>query len=178
MKTPMSHDQKPDLLENENQASRWTGITFQRLTTVPLETLASHMSDARMAVHMPLLKGSWTVRDAASFVEAKEQRWRQDGLGHCAIFNNGTYVGWGGFQKEGNEWDFGLVLTTEAFGLGGPITRKALARAKADPRIPYVTFLLPPSRQNLGALARLGARYLFDVECDGATFRKYRLDTS
>jgi len=75
------------------------------------------------------------------------------------------------------DWDFGLVLRADAFGLGVAITRAALASARADPRIPFVTFLLPPSRRNLGALARLGSRFVGVVYHAGAAFRKYRLDT-
>jgi hypothetical protein len=51
-----------------------------------------------------------------------------------------------------------MVLQPDAFGLGARISRQALAFARADDRIPYVTFLLPPSRRNLGALERIGAR--------------------
>ncbi len=87
------------------------------------------------------------------------------------------YVGWGGFQKEGDEWDYGLVLKPGAFGLGMRITRKAIAFAVADRRIPYMTLLLQPSRRNLGGLARLGAKYVGKVEYGGARFLKYRLDT-
>lgn len=69
------------------------------------------------------------------------------------------------------------MLRPECFGLGVPVTRKALAFARADRRIPAVTFLLPPSRQKVKALHRLGATPVGDVTYDGETFRKYRLDT-
>lgn len=156
---------------------RGSGITFVRLAEVPLDTLVAHMSDPRMAEHMPLLTAPWTRDTAAAFVRTKEALWERDGVGHEAIFHDGRYVGWGGFQKEGHDWDFGLVLTPDAFGLGGRITREALARARSDPRIPSVTFLLPPSRTRLKALARLGATFVSEVEHEGAVFRKYRVET-
>lgn len=152
-------------------------IVFARLTEIPVHLLVAHMSDPRMAEHMPLLTAPWDVGVAERFVAAKEACWRRDGLGHWAILKDDDYVGWGGFQKECEEWDFGLVLRPCAFGLGAAITRQALAFARADPRIPFVTFLLPPSRRNLGALARLGGRFVGEVEHAGAAFRKYRLDT-
>jgi len=40
-----------------------------------------------------------------------------------------------------------------------------------------VTFLLPPSRRNLGALGRLGAAFVGELDYDGFTFLKYRLET-
>ncbi|MCB2137123.1 MAG: GNAT family N-acetyltransferase [Rhodobacteraceae bacterium] len=154
------------------------GIEFVRLTEIPLTDLIAHMSEPHLRTHMPLLTSDWGPEEAASFVAAKEACWPRDGLGHWAILSRGRYVGWGGFQKEGAEWDFGLVLRRQDFGLGGAITRKALAFACADPRIPFVTFLLPPSRRKLGALRRMGAKAEGSVNYDGATFLKYRLDTA
>lgn len=135
------------------------------------------MSTPRVAQHMPLLTFKWDRVRVGEFVAAKEECWRRDGLGHWAILYNGAYVGWGGFQKEGDEWDYGLVLRPDAFGHGMRISRKAFEFAKADRRIPYVTFLLAPSRKNLGALTRFGARFVTEIKYDGARFLKYRLDT-
>lgn len=137
----------------------------------------AHMSDPRVAEHMPLLTFEWDAAAVKQFVATKEACWQRDGLGHWAILADDRYVGWGGFQKEGAEWDYGLVLKPDAFGLGVRISRKALAFAVADERIPFVTFLLPPSRTRLGALARLGAEFVGEVEHEGAVFLKYRLET-
>lgn len=152
-------------------------IAFVRLTEIDSGEIMAHMSDPRVAEHMPLLTGPWDRAACYAFVAAKEACWMRDGLGHWAILADGAYVGWGGFQKEGDEWDFGLVLKPERFGLGARVTRNALAFARYDERIPFVTFLLPPSRNNLGALDRLGARFVGEVDYEGRTFRKFRLDT-
>lgn len=151
-------------------------IAFARLSGVELSQIAAHMSDPRTVEHMPLATGRWDRAQCAAFVAAKEACWQRDGLGHWAILADGAYVGWGGFQKEGEEWDFGLVLTPGNFGLGLRITRKALAFARADPRIPYVTFLLPPSRRHLGGLQRMGAYQTGELDYDGRRFLKFRLD--
>jgi hypothetical protein len=152
-------------------------ITFVRLSEVDPAEIANHMSDPRVAEHMPLLSCAWDANVAAAFVSKKEECWARDGLGHWAFLVDGEYVGWGGFQKEGNEWDFGLVLRPASFGLGRRITMKALAFAASDDRIPYVTFLLPPSRSNLSALYRLGATQVDEIEYDGERFLKFRLET-
>ncbi|MEM9476997.1 MAG: GNAT family N-acetyltransferase [Pseudomonadota bacterium] len=152
-------------------------ITFARLSEIDAPAIAAHMSDPRVAEHMPLLTFEWDADAVARFVAKKEECWARDGLGHWAFLADGDYVGWGGFQKEGDEWDFGLVLRPDAFGLGRRISQKALEFAVADARIPYVTFLLPPSRKNLGALKRLGARPVGEIDYDGATFLKFRLET-
>lgn len=158
--------------------ARQATISFTRLSAIPAREIAAHMSDARIAAHLPLLKSAWDEETAQSFIDAKEAMWVRDGLGHWAILVDGAYVGWGGFQKEGDEWDFGLVLKPGAFGLGAAITRKALDFARADERIAYVTFLLAPSRKNLGALKRAGAAYVGEIAYEGERFKKFRLETN
>ncbi|WP_299847015.1 GNAT family N-acetyltransferase [uncultured Roseovarius sp.] len=152
-------------------------ISFARLQTVDARDIITHMSDPRVAAHMPLLTSAWDDATVAKFLTTKEAYWQRDGLGHWAILANTEYVGWGGFQKEGDEWDYGLVLKPKAFGLGTQISRKAIEFAIADQRIPFVTFLLPPSRKKLGALRRFGAEFVGEVEYDGKAFLKYRLET-
>lgn len=152
-------------------------ITFARLSDVPPGEILDHMSDPRVAEHMPLATFAWDAEAVDRFVAMKEACWARDGLGHWAFLDGGVYVGWGGFQNEDGEWDFGLVLRPDRFGLGPRIAKAALDFAKREAKIPFVTFLVPPSRRNLGALERLGARFLGEVDYAGATFRKYRLDT-
>ncbi len=152
-------------------------IAFVRLTEIQPSEIAAHMSDPRVAEHMPLLTSAWDTKVAAGFVAKKEEYWTRNGLGHWAFLIDGAYVGWGGFQKEGEEWDFGLVLRPQAFGFGRRVAVKAIEFAMADERIPFVTFLLPPSRKNLRALDRLGARPIGEIEYDGERFLKYRLET-
>lgn len=152
-------------------------ITFARLPEIPQDEIVAHMSDPRVAEHMPLVTFEWDRAAVAKFVATKEEYWKRDGLGHWAIMCNERYVGWGGFQKEGEEWDYGLVLKPDSFGLGVRISKKAIEFAATDKRIPFVTFLLPPSRKNLGALKRLGARFVKEIKYDGTMFLKYRLET-
>lgn len=163
--------------EPTQESQMKTEITFARLSEIEPVEIATHMSDPRVAEHMPLLTVQWDAALATNFIAKKEACWVRDGLGHWAFLSNGRYVGWGGFQKEGDEWDFGLVLKPEAFGLGIRIARQALDFAVADDRMPFVTFLLPPTRKNLGALKRHGARQVGQIEYDGTTFLKFRLET-
>jgi len=152
-------------------------IEFTRLTQIDPADITAHMSDPRMADHMPLLGPEWNDETTAAFIAKKEQHWEGEGLGHWAFLYEGAYVGWGGFEKIDDEWDFGLVLKPDAFGLGLKIARKVIAFAQEDTRIDSVIFLLPPTRKNLGALKRLGAVYEGSIEYEGAEFRKYRLMT-
>lgn len=153
-------------------------ITFARLPEIEPDDIIAHMSDPRVGEHMPLLTFEWNRAAVAKFIATKEDCWSRDGLGHWAILCDGKYVGWGGFQKEAEEWDFGLVLKPGSFGLGVHISKKAIEFAVADERIPFVTMLVPPSRKKLRALERLGARLVDETEYDGAKFLKYRLETT
>jgi hypothetical protein len=162
----------------EQRGKQPNDLRFARLSEAAPDEIARHMSDPRMAEHMPLLAGPWDAAAARAFVAAKEACWQRDGLGHWAFLRGSSYLGWGGFQKEGAEWDFGLVLRPRYFGLGPAIARQALAFARQDPRIPYVTFLLPPTRRHLRPLARLGAVQTGAVQYDGRTFLKFWLETA
>ena len=152
-------------------------LEFTRLSGINPATIAHHMSDPRMRAHMPLLEGPWTVEQAEAFVRGKEERWAQDGLGHWAFLQGSTYVGWGCFEKEGDAWDFALVLRPKAFGLGPRIARKAFAFAQSDERIGTVVFQLAPTRRSVRALERLGAKPAGESQVGGETFMKFRLDT-
>lgn len=48
---------------------------FVRLTEVAADDIITHMSDPRVAEHMPLLKGTWDQRSCAEFIAAKEACW-------------------------------------------------------------------------------------------------------
>ena len=153
-------------------------ITFARLPEIEPDDIIAHMSDPRVGQHMPLLTFEWNRAAVAKFIATKEECWSRDGLGHWAILCDGKYVGWGGFQKECEEWDFGLVLKPESFGLGTRISKKAIEFAVADERIPFVTMLVPQSRKKLRALDSLVAIFVYEIEYVGAKFLKYLLETT
>lgn len=152
-----------------------SSLRFDDLGDVSPEQLVAHMNDPRVAAHLPLLTHRWDIEDALAFKAAKAQRWLEDGLGHWAIHDGDRYVGWGGFEKEGDVWDFGLVLTPDAFGLGRRVFLKALDFARSDERIERISFLLAPSRKHLFALTRYGAEFVGEDEHAGQRFLRYEL---
>ncbi|RMF37725.1 MAG: GNAT family N-acetyltransferase [Alphaproteobacteria bacterium] len=154
-----------------------TSVTLARLSDIAPDTILAHMTDPRIAAHLPLLAGRWDRAAVAAFVAAKESRWQRDGLGHWAFLRDGDYLGWGGFEREGEEWDFGLVLRPEHFGQGPRIARQLLRLARTELGIARVTFLLAPTRRHLRGLERIGAIRIGPVEHAGERFIKYQLDT-
>jgi len=149
-------------------------FAFEDLQAVPRGLLAAQMADARVAAHLPLLDGTF---DVEALLQSKAQRWAEDGLGHWAIWQGDVFLGWGGFEQEGDVWDFGLVLVPAAFGKGLAITRQALAFAAEDAGIETVQFLLAPTRRSVKALARMGAKEVGEVRYGEQTFRRILLDT-
>ena len=116
----------------------------------------------------------WDGERIANFVRQKEQCWARDGLGHWAILIDQAYAGWGGFQKEGGDWDFGLVLRPEYFSLGRVIFEEALGWLAAHRDVGEVTFLLPQSRSRR-VPERLGAKFRGEVTYAGTCFTKWSL---
>ena len=67
-------------------------ITFTRLTEIAPDAILAHMSDPRLAEHMPLLKDGWDMDACTAFIAAKDACWARDGLGHWAILADGRYA--------------------------------------------------------------------------------------
>ncbi|WP_424932231.1 GNAT family N-acetyltransferase [Amaricoccus macauensis] len=151
-------------------------ISFARLPQIDPAEIIAHMSDPRVTAHLPLATEPWDAAYCANFIAVKEEAWARDGLGHGAFLVDRVYAGWGGFQKVDEDWDFGLVLRREFFGLGPRIIRAALDFARSDPRIDHATFLLAPSRPHLRGLERLGAVPVGPVKYANQKFVKYRLE--
>ncbi|MFU7529455.1 hypothetical protein [Qipengyuania sp. ASV99] len=149
-------------------------VTFIALESVPRTDLMAHMRDPRIARHLPLLRAQWDDAVLTRFLSDKAAAWARDGLGHWAIMIDGAYAGWGGFQKEGPDWDYGLVLRAEFFSLGMVITRAACAWLVHNTSIRDASVLLPLSRSPR-ALARIGARRAGEADYDGIRFARWAL---
>ncbi|WP_199800339.1 hypothetical protein [Erythrobacter mangrovi] len=147
-------------------------ISFHRLEEIPRAVLLDHMRDPRIAKHLPLLTGEWDLATVDGFVAAKAKCWDDDGLGHWAIHYDGEYAGWGGFQKEGRDWDFGLVLHPDHFSKGREIAAASFDWLARETTVNEVTFLLPLSRSPR-ALMRMGAQPTGIVEHAGVQFTRW-----
>lgn len=82
-------------------------IFFARLIGTAPDEIAAHMSDPRLAEHMPLLTHPWDKKTVAAFVAAKEECWRRDGLGHWAILCDGIMSAGAAFKKKARDRTMG-----------------------------------------------------------------------
>ena len=55
-------------------------LTFTRLPDISPDEIIGHMSDVRIAEHLPLLKFKWDRNTVTRFITAKEAYWHRDGL--------------------------------------------------------------------------------------------------
>lgn len=157
-----------------NTPDKYGACCFVRLPEVEPAAILAHLRDPRIARHLPLLPAEPDMALVEKIIAAKEACWEGDGLGHWAILHDGEYAGWGGFQREGNEWDFGLVLRPAYFRHGKAIAIQVFEWARRHTNIEEVTFLLPLSRSER-ALQRFGARPMGTSEHAGLPFRKWSL---
>ena len=149
-------------------------IAFVRLTEVPLTEVIQLLNDPRNTRHMPL-SNVFTEESAAEWVAGKDAQWEQHGYGPWGVLVNGDFAGWGGFQREENGADFGLVLRPKHWGAGSDITRAALDRGFGELGLDSVIIALPFTRSPERVVARFGFQPDGEVSYGGSRFRQYRL---
>ncbi len=120
-------------------------VTFTRLPMAPFDDLLRLLNEPRNARHMPLSE-PFTPEQARDWIAGKDSRWEDHGYGPWAVFLDGVFAGWGGFQLEENGADYGLVLLPEHWGHGREITMHALDLGFGEFGLDEVLIALPPTR--------------------------------
>ena len=103
-------------------------ITFHPLSEIPAPELVALLTDPDVRRHMPLAGDHWDEASATDWARAKDAQWQENGYGPWAIRIDGSFAGWGGYQKEGDEADLGLVLLPGQWGHGAAIFRELVRR--------------------------------------------------
>ena len=148
-------------------------LTLHKFAEIPAGEWLRLLTDPEVHRHMPLAGDGWTEASAAEWAAGKDAHWAENGYGPWALKVGGAFAGWGGFQKEGDDADFGLVLLPEYWGHGMAIGAELLRRGW-EMGLESVTFLLPPSRRMKG-LGRLGFVPDGEVDYDGHRFLRFRM---
>ena len=149
-------------------------ITFSRLPEAPFDDVFRLINEPRNARHMPLFS-PFTPEEARDWIAGKDGQWTENGYGPWAVFIDDELVGWGGFQREEDGADYGLVLFPEFWGHGLEITRAALSRGFIEFDFEEIYALLPLTRNADRAMGRVGFEALGVIDYDGIPFRQYRL---
>ncbi|MDB5542456.1 MAG: N-acetyltransferase [Devosia sp.] len=149
-------------------------ITFLPLSEIAAADLVELLNDPDVRRHMPLAGDHWDEARGLDWAKGKDAQWQENGYGPWAIRIDETFAGWGGFQKEGEEADLGLVLLPAQWGHGAVLFRELVRRGR-EMQLSNVTILLPPSRVRMKGLARLGFEPAGELEYAGHRFLKFRL---
>jgi ribosomal-protein-alanine N-acetyltransferase len=149
-------------------------ITLSRLPEAPFEEVLRLINEPRNTRHMPLFS-PFTPDEARDWIAGKDAQWAENGYGPWAFYINGEFVGWGGFQREDDGADYGLVLFPEFWGRGLEITRLALNKGFTEFGFGEIYALLPLTRNADRAMAKVGFETLGVIDYDGIPFRQYRL---
>jgi RimJ/RimL family protein N-acetyltransferase len=148
-------------------------LTVHRFSEIAAANWVHLLNDPDVRRHMPLGSDGWTEASAMAWAAGKDAQWAVNGYGPWALKLEGRFAGWGGFQKEDGDADFGLVLLPAFWGHGMAIGRDLLARGW-QMGLESVTFLLPPSRRMAG-LSRLGFVPDGEMDYDGHRFVRFRM---
>jgi [ribosomal protein S5]-alanine N-acetyltransferase len=146
------------------------------MSSIPVADWLELLNHPRVKQHMPLATEDFTLETCANWIAGKERLWETHGFGPQALVWAGEFVGWGGFQPEGDDADLSLVLHPKHWGLGIPIVKAMLEEGFERFRFPSVIILLPPSRTKLLPLSRLGFQRDGTVEWGGVSFMRFRLE--
>lgn len=145
------------------------------MSHIPIPAWLELLNHPQVKKHMPLATEDFTSAVCATWIEGKERTWTEQGFGPHAFVWGGEFVGWGGYQPEGDDADLGLVLHPKHWGLGVPIVKALLTEGFERFGFSSVIVLLPPSRTRLLGLSRLGFQRDGEMDVLGVEFMRFRL---
>jgi [ribosomal protein S5]-alanine N-acetyltransferase len=153
-------------------------LELKPMSAVPVSGWLELLNHPLVRRHMPLATEDFTESSCADWIAGKERLWETHGFGPHAFLWSGEFVGWGGYQPEGDDADLGLVLHPKHWGLGIPIVKAMLEEGFLRFGFQSVIVLLPPSRTRLLPLSRLGFVRDGETEWGGVRFMRFRLSES
>ncbi len=151
-------------------------LEFKPMSQIPIPHWLELLNHPLVKRHMPLATDDFTALSCQSWIESKELLWQTHGYGPQAISHRGEFVGWGGFQPDGDDIDLGLVLHPQHWGLGIAIFRAFLHQGFETHHFRSVVIALPESRTRTRALSRAGFRRDGDYDVGGVLFHRWRLE--
>lgn len=150
-------------------------LEFVRLRDIDRAEIVALHTNPRVRHQIPLSDGSLDDAKCKAWVEGKEAQWEEHGYGPWAFLIDGEFAGWGGLQYEEGDADLGLVLHPDHWGMGKTIYQEIIGRAFGAMGFESLIILLPPSRQRIRGILRLGFEPDGEVEIHGERFLRYRL---
>ena len=151
-------------------------LLFKPMSQIPVPDWLELLNHPLVKRHMPLATEDFTASSCRSWIEGKERLWQTLGYGPQAILHQGEFIGWGGFQPDGEDIDLGLVLHPKHWGLGIAIFKTFLRQGFETHHFHSIVIALPESRTRTRALTRIGFQQDGDVHAGGVLFHRWRLE--
>lgn len=101
-------------------------LELKPMSEIPVSDWLELLNHPLVRRHMPLATEDFAESSCAHWIAGKERLWETHGFGPHAFLWLGEFVGWGGYQPEGEDADLGLVLHPKHWGLGIPIVKALL----------------------------------------------------
>jgi hypothetical protein len=156
-------------------------MDFDKIIKVPFEKvdrklLIDLFNNPLVKRHMPLSPGVFTLDDYYKFLEDKQVIWNRQGFGPSAYYINGEFIGWGGIQPDGDEFEVALVLDPNRWGCGKLLYKDIMREAFSDHHLESINILLPSSRKKYKWLPKEGFIEAGTVIIDNHKFTRYRAE--
>lgn len=151
-------------------------IEKRRLKNVDKNLIIQLLNDPLIKRHMPLSVDNFDEKQYFNFIEAKESIWKNFGFGPWAYFIDDKFMGWGGIQPDGDNFELALVLSSEHWGYGRHLYNDLIQEAFSGLHLESVTILLPPSRTRIKWIFKAGFVSEGQVVIDGKNFIRFRLN--
>ncbi|NNM60233.1 MAG: GNAT family N-acetyltransferase [Legionellales bacterium] len=105
----------------------------------------------------------------------KEAIWTELGFGPWAYVTEDQFIGWGGIQPDGDDFELALVLNPTYWGYGKVIYDDLIRFAFEELKLSSLVIYFPPSRTRIQAILKAGFVKEGEAEFSGCRFIRYRL---
>lgn len=150
-------------------------LEFKKLEDVDSNEIIELMNHPLVRRQMPLTFDDFNQDNCDEFIKSKYDIWQKYGYGPWAFFNDGAFVGWGGFQPEQGIPDLALVLHPSYWGMGKRIANQVIEKGFLKMGFSLISVLFPPTRHRVKGLLKLGFKEIDHVNINDHVFIRYEL---
>ncbi|HAT3977608.1 TPA: GNAT family N-acetyltransferase [Legionella pneumophila] len=151
-------------------------IEKRNLQSVDKNLIIQLLNDPLVKRHMPLSVDNFDEKHYTNFIQAKESIWENFGFGPWAYFIDDKFVGWGGIQPDGDDFELALVLSPKYWGYGRHLYNNLIEEAFSQLHLNSITILFPPSRTRIKWIFKIGFIEEGRVVINGKIFTRFRLN--
>lgn len=146
-------------------------LNFRSLKVPSLSDWLDLFQDARVKKHMPLSESNIDEKWIQNWISGKEKYPKETPFEIYSIWDDGNFVGWGGIQADGDNFEIAIVLKPEYWGFGHDIYGKFIKDFELSGVTQPLLIYLPLSRKIEGIKNRFSFARLPNVKISGVEFQ-------